>query len=791
MNQVMVNETDILKNNKNVFLIIILMSFFIVNKYTFAIPAMQQRCEPNKECIIGEYIFADDGFTPVTTTNFCQITITDPNDTVIVNNQNLLNKSDGWHYYSTTTLNSPEGLYRSVICCDSGANRRCIDKTFILGTSFETLPEKIWSYANRTLTNFGTLVADIWSYSNRTLTSLGSIAADIWNDTFAPIRKLTSRQIGTSTEYIAGVTTSTPVSQVASSNEVQQIKNDIINEINANEAKIDNIYADTQYIRGKVDNILAKWGSYSASDLINELTTIKSLIGTSTDASSTETIFGRTKYLQEKWGIQTAQTIFDKAEAARALIAEVQNELGYHGTSTTAYADLQLVKSYTDDLETLVGQPSDNSTANTLFGRIKGVKEGTDKLINNLIVAEATVNDTNASSTSFITNLIQTSNNFYNGNILVFTSGANAGQVRRIIDYDGASKKITVDPALSQAPTNGDTFSILSQTAVAGIDAQTIWTYGTRTLTSPNLDSGSLATLQDLKHWTVYLSDVGQVLAGKTYRAKLYILNYLSAPTDPYATPTVTVYDAARNKVVENVLMTKISTGIYEYTYNIPSSSNPGLWETEASVEVESGKIIKANDYWEVEASPPRVIINSITDNTIPSITANVTISNEGTSGYEYQYEYCIVDSLENKCGGGDDIDYVKAAEYINAGEDWNTNLTSTVSNVGTYYFKVVVYWGTERSVAIRQFNAIQTPITPPPSGGGGYVSTTTTPTLACKGPDLNFDDIVNSIDFSILLYYWKQKPPFKNPCTDINKDNKVDSIDFSIMLYWWNKKYD
>jgi len=484
------NNTNKFENNLLKILLVLILTFTFA-EVIFAIPAMPHRCEPNLECIIGEYVFDDDGYTPITTDNFCQITITDPNDTVIVNNQNMPDKNDGWYYYSTSTLSTPEGLYRSIICCDTGVNRRCLDKTFILGTSFETLPQKIWNYASRTLTSFGSLAADIWSYATRSLST---------------------REIAPG-EYIAGVTTPTPVGQVASQTDVQ----------------------------GK---------------------------------------------------------------------------------------------------------------------------------------------------------------------------------------------------------------------------------------------------------WTVYLSDVGEVLAGKTYRAKLWIYDYASQLTDPFATSTVTIYDTSRNIVVNNMAMTKLSTGSYEYTYNVSSSAGAGLWETEVSTEVESGKTIKVNDFWEVEASPAEVKINSITDNIIPSISANITITNEGTAGYEYQYEYCVVDSINNQCGGGDDTAYAFAAKYLNAGQSWTTDLSLTVPNTGTYWYKVYVYWGTEKSVAVRQFDAVEEAAPPPPSGGGGggAISIPTPTPEVCLGADFNKDDIVNSVDFSIWFYFWRTKPPFKNPCVDINQDNKVDSIDFSILLYQWGK---
>ena len=56
---------------------------------------------------------------------------------------------------------------------------------------------------------------------------------------------------------------------------------------------------------------------------------------------------------------------------------------------------------------------------------------------------------------------------------------------------------------------------------------------------------------------------------------------------------------------------------------------------------------------------------------------------------------------------------------------------------------------------------------------------------LVCWGADLNFDRKVDIIDFSILLYFWRQTNP-ENRCVDINFDGIVDIFDFSIMMYWW-----
>jgi len=209
------------------------------------------------------------------------------------------------------------------------------------------------------------------------------------------------------------------------------------------------------------------------------------------------------------------------------------------------------------------------------------------------------------------------------------------------------------------------------------------------------------------KEWHVYLSDFGEITQDDYYLAKLFILDYQSNPTDPFSTPTISIWNATPTQVVFDEEMTRVATGTFEFSYYVATSTPFGVWETVASVEVEPGKVIKANDYWEVEGSPAQVIINAIVDNSVPTITADVTISNEGNAGYEYKYEWCVVDSEWNACGGGDDVFYSSASKYIEAYTDWNTLLDANVPNPGDYWFKVVVYWGTEQSGASMTFTAV------------------------------------------------------------------------------------
>ena len=293
-----------------------------------------------------------------------------------------------------------------------------------------------------------------------------------------------------------------------------------------------------------------------------------------------------------------------------------------------------------------------------------------------------------------------------------------------------------------------------------------IWDNVTRSLTTREIAPGeNIAREETLeKRWTTRFSGDGEVFVGKAYRAKLWVLDYNTELADAVSNPAVTIYDANRaNPAGVPATMTKIATGTYELIWTVPTGSAAGRWETVVTINVGGAAPIQDGSYWEVETdSPAEVKINAITDNTIPSITANVTIKNEGGSWYEYKYAYCVVDDQSNQCGGGDDIYYKKGSKKLNAGQSWTTNLNATVPDPGTYFFKLIVYWGTERSSAVEQFNA---------------------GTVACLG-DYNLDGWVDLTDFSIMLFYWNQY----NPAHDLSGDGWVNLTDFSILLFHWGK---
>lgn len=75
-------------------------------------------------------------------------------------------------------------------------------------------------------------------------------------------------------------------------------------------------------------------------------------------------------------------------------------------------------------------------------------------------IVSTAVNDASASTTAFVTDLTETTDDHYNGRIIVFTSGNLAGQATDITDYTGSTKTVTVT-ALTEAPADNDTFVIV------------------------------------------------------------------------------------------------------------------------------------------------------------------------------------------------------------------------------------------------------------------------------------------------------------------------------------------
>ena len=101
-----------------------------------------------------------------------------------------------------------------------------------------------------------------------------------------------------------------------------------------------------------------------------------------------------------------------------------------------------------------------------------------DVHLDDLIQLALTVNDGAPNAADFITSSAIAIDDWYNENMLLFTSGALAGLARFVDDYDGGTKQIYLAEAFPQAPANTDDFVIVgvSGSAPAAADiADAVW----------------------------------------------------------------------------------------------------------------------------------------------------------------------------------------------------------------------------------------------------------------------------------------------------------------------------
>jgi hypothetical protein len=74
----------------------------------------------------------------------------------------------------------------------------------------------------------------------------------------------------------------------------------------------------------------------------------------------------------------------------------------------------------------------------------------------------AVVADAGNTATTFVTNLTESANDHWQGAGVVFTSGALRGQVREIASFNGTTKAITLEVALTAPPAAGDAFVLIN-----------------------------------------------------------------------------------------------------------------------------------------------------------------------------------------------------------------------------------------------------------------------------------------------------------------------------------------
>jgi len=382
---------------------------FIFNYFTqpvaFAAIAGNQRCVEGATCSIGEYLY-DDSYSPITDAT-CTLTSRFPNGSLFLNAQAMTSASenDGWYSYTFDTTGKSLGLYRSQITCTTDGDTLRLDKSFSIEEQIDdqvwdatasahtqdgsfgsklqnSVPQvsDIWNYSTRTLSSFGTLISDIWSYSSRSLTTFGTLVTDVWS---SATRTLTGaglddgESLATKSNVDNATSSATTSIKGSGNKDLTQINTGIETaqtSLDSIETKVDTLDTNIDSVMDDTTDILSKWSTYSASDIISYVDDLESNLGESSDACSASTIFGGIKCVRDKWGSQTADGIYLAANNAATYSAALRSELNYNGKSSTAYEDIQAIKTFAQTIDTNIGTSSDTSSSLTVFGKIQGTK---------------------------------------------------------------------------------------------------------------------------------------------------------------------------------------------------------------------------------------------------------------------------------------------------------------------------------------------------------------------------------------------------------------------------------
>jgi hypothetical protein len=105
--------------------------------------------------------------------------------------------------------------------------------------------------------------------------------------------------------------------------------------------------------------------------------------------------------------------------------------------------------------------------------QLDDIEAKVDRILLATEIKQATIDDTSATTLIFDTSLSE-ANNFWDRGTILFTSGNNAGQMRRIEEFKKSHGEITIKTPVHAAPANNDTFIIVAARAFTAADTEEI-----------------------------------------------------------------------------------------------------------------------------------------------------------------------------------------------------------------------------------------------------------------------------------------------------------------------------
>ncbi|MDP2585471.1 MAG: SH3 domain-containing protein [Candidatus Levybacteria bacterium] len=424
--------------SKNILLAVVLITVAALafSKNAWAASGNVQVCQKDSTCAVGEFLY-NDSYVPITSAT-CTFNSKYPNGDVFVNSQPMTSASanDGWYSYEVVATGSA-GVYPSTVCCTAGADYLCLDKSFEIATASSTLTvadvansvwnadrashtasgsfgeifqniapsasdiaTATWGYSSRSLSTFGSLIADIWNNATRVLTgaglSSGSLAtkSDVDDKVNAKTEELKDeiKKVSTSSTQnitnISNVTTQITnlqesVEKIINKPVIETTSEEVINlgaKLNETEGVATQLFVSTQYANSKAGLIKLKWNSYENSEVLDSVQELTRKLGGENDSSSSSSVFGHISFLKESWDWSLVGTIKSQVKAVKGVLASIQSEVESSGRSKAAYSRVTVLVDLLSELDSSIGDISNKSSQETLFGKLKETRLLADSL---------------------------------------------------------------------------------------------------------------------------------------------------------------------------------------------------------------------------------------------------------------------------------------------------------------------------------------------------------------------------------------------------------------------------
>jgi hypothetical protein len=395
-----------------VLVVVFVLSFvFLIDDITKNVFASQyQQCQSGKTCVIGEFLY-NDSYVPITDAT-CTYSAKNPDGTTYLDNELLVGTSDGWYAHQLSASEKPLGLYRGQICCTTGPDNLCLDKSFELVSApvlnSDQIGTAVWTHPDRELTSFSTLVSDIWSHSSRSLTDFGSIVSSIWSHdnrsitsadlkdgslaTKGDVDSKTQEIIKSQEDQVLGSSTLDQIKSQVDENRLllEKLVNKPIIETKLEDEDIPNlklkisqtrqasedIQVKIQEARTEVSALQKNQSDQTRTALYNKLRQIQGMLG-SENSSHESSVMIKAQHIQELWDDNYSATLFNHLSFAQGqldgLLAEIK-------TGKPKSMEQSLI-SVADDLtaiEEVIGLPTDKASISTIYGKMDYL-EKTDK----------------------------------------------------------------------------------------------------------------------------------------------------------------------------------------------------------------------------------------------------------------------------------------------------------------------------------------------------------------------------------------------------------------------------